>query len=142
MTTAPSGALADAMTRVTGEEHYEATNAKGLRVVLSKRLNNSGITPLDLKVLVRPDPAEEVSKGGIIIPDSTKDRQKFAVTKATIVAVGANAFRDWGEVFSPAPGERILHAQYAGARVKGEDGEDYIIMNDEDVVAWVEEAKK
>lgn len=102
-------------------------------------MNSSGITPLDLKVLVLPDPTEEVSKGGIIIPDTTKDRQKFAVTKATIVAAGDNAFREWGDsAYSPKVGDRILHAQYAGARVKGADDQDYIIMNDDDVVAVME----
>jgi len=139
MTNAPTGALAEAITRATGEEHYEATNAKGLRVVLSKRLNNSGIEPLDLKVLVRPDTAEEKTKGGIIIPDQTKDRNKFAVVKATLIENGANAFKEWGLGNSPAAGSRILMAQYAGARVKGIDGQEYILMNDEDVLAIIKE---
>lgn len=101
-------------------------------------MNSSGITPLDLKVLVQPDEAETKTAGGIIIPDTTKDRQKFAVTKATVTAVGPNAFRDWGDAYSPKPGDRVLHAQYAGSRVKGADDTDYIIMNDEDVVAVLE----
>lgn len=98
-------------------------------------MNASGITPLDLKVLVRPDPAETKSIGGIIIPDSVSDKQKFAVVKATLVAVGPNAFREWGEGNAPEPSNRILMAQYAGARVKGADDIDYILMNDEDVIA-------
>lgn len=101
-------------------------------------MNSSGITPLDLKVLVLPDPSDEITKGGIIIPETTKDRQKFAVTKATVVAVGPNAFREWGEAYNPKPGDRVLHAQYAGSRVKGADDTDYILMNDEDVVAVLE----
>lgn len=102
-------------------------------------MNPSGIEPLDLKVLVRPDTAEEVTKGGIIIPDQTKDRNKFAVVKATLVESGSNAFKEWGIGNSPAAGSRILMAQYAGARVKGLDGQDYVIMNDEDVLAIIKE---
>lgn len=102
-------------------------------------MNPSGIEPLDLKVLVRPDTAETKTKGGIIIPDSTADRQKFAVTKATLTAVGDNAFKEWGLGNAPAAGSRILMAQYAGARVKGLDGQEYILMNDEDVLAIIKE---
>lgn len=102
-------------------------------------MNSSGIEPLDLKVLVRPDKAEERTKGGIIIPDETKDRQKFAVVKATLIASGSNAFKEWGLGNSPAPGARILMAQYAGARVKGQDAEEYVLMNDEDVIALIKE---
>lgn len=102
-------------------------------------MNSSGIEPLDLKVLVRPDTAEEVTKGGIIIPDTTKDRQKFAVVKATLIQSGSNAFKEWGIGNAPAAGSRILMAQYAGARVKGQDGEEYVLMNDEDVIALLKE---
>lgn len=98
-------------------------------------MNASGIEPLDLKVLVRPDSAEKVTKGGIIVPDSTSDRQKFAVVKATLIEAGSNAFKEWGVGNAPAAGARILMAQYAGARVKGKDGEDYVLMNDEDCIA-------
>ena len=102
-------------------------------------MNPSGIEPLDLKVLVRPDAAEEVTKGGIIIPDDTKARNKFAVLKATLIEAGANAFKEWGIGNAPAAGARILMAQYAGARVKGADDQEYILMNDEDVLAIIEE---
>ncbi len=104
-------------------------------------MNPSGIEPLDLKVLVRPDSAETKTAGGIIIPDATADRQKFAVLRATLIESGANAFKEWGLGNAPAPGSRILMAQYAGARVKGQDGEEYILMNDEDVVAILKEEK-
>ena len=104
-------------------------------------MNSSGIKPLDLKVLVLPDAADETTKGGIIIPDSTKDRQKFAVVKAQLIEVGDNAFKEWGVGNAPAAGLRILMAQYAGARVKGQDDREYVLMNDEDVIALIEEEK-
>ena len=72
------------------------------------------------------------------MPDQAKDRQKYAGTVATVIAVGDNAFIEWGEgAVSPAPGDRILFAQYTGAREKGADGDDYLIMNDEDVLCVV-----
>lgn len=102
-------------------------------------MNSSGIEPLDLKVLVRPDTADKVSAGGIIIPDATADRQKFAVVKATLIEAGSNAFKEWGLGNAPKAGARILMAQYAGARVKGQDEADYVLMNDEDVIALLKE---
>lgn len=102
-------------------------------------MNSSGIEPLDLKVLVLPDKAETKTAGGIYIPDATADRQKFAVVKATLIEVGSNAFKEWGVGNAPKAGSRILMAQYAGARVKGRDEEDYVLMNDEDVIAILKE---
>lgn len=101
--------------------------------------NTSGIIPKDHKVLVLPDPSEEKTAGGIIIPDAVKDRNKFATMRATLLAVGSNAFADWGDGAGVEPGARILMAQYAGARTKGIDGADYILMNDEDVIAEIRE---
>lgn len=100
--------------------------------------NPSGIIPKDHKVLVLPDPAED-KIGSIIVPDAVKDRNKFATMRATLIAVGGNAFLDWGEGQGVTPGSRIIMAQYAGARTKGVDGVEYVLMNDEDVVAELKE---
>lgn len=100
--------------------------------------NPSGIRPLDVKVLVLPDPVEEKTAGGIILAPTITDKQKFAVVKATLIAAGPNAFAEWGGDNAPTVGTRILMAQYAGARVKGGDDKDYILMNDEDVIAALE----
>jgi chaperonin GroES len=101
--------------------------------------NPSGIVPLDLRILVKPDPVEEVTKGGIILADTTRDKQKYAATKATLVAVGANAFKEWGaNALVPVPGARVCYAQYAGAEQKGADGERYCVMNDADLLAVLE----
>lgn len=101
-------------------------------------MNSSGITPLDLRIVVKPDPVEEVSKGGIVLPGTAIDKAKYAATKATLVAMGDNAFREWGvEARKPEPGDRVLYAQYTGAREKGADGEDYVVMNDADLIAVI-----
>lgn len=105
--------------------------------------NSSGVTPLDLRVVVRPDPVETKTKGGIIIPDEAKEREKYATVKGTLIAAGENA---WEEAAArsphftrPQPGDRIMIAKYGGILFKGADGEDYRIMNDEDVIARLEE---
>lgn len=100
--------------------------------------NPSGITPLDLKVLVRPDEAEE-KIGSIYVPDTAKDKAKYAGTKATLVEIGPNAFKDWGPGNGPKVNDRVLFAQYSGARVKGSDGVDYIVMNDQDIICILKE---
>lgn len=103
-------------------------------------LNSSGIVPLDVRVLVKPDPAKD-KVGGIYLPDSVKEQDKFAQMKATLVACGANA---WCEAASgagfvaPEPGARVLIGKYAGIRVTGDDGADYIIMNDADITGVLE----
>lgn len=104
--------------------------------------NPSGIVPLDLRILVRPDPVEEVTKGGIILADTIRDRQKYAATAGTLIAVGDNAFQGWADSSrKPKPADRICYAQYAGAEVKGADGERYVVMNDADLLAVIEESQ-
>lgn len=100
--------------------------------------NTSGLKPVDLRILVKPDPVEE-KVGSIYLPDQHKDRAKFAGTKATLIAVGDNAFREWGDdARKPKPGDRVLFAQYTGARHEGEDGAEYVLMNDTDLLAVIE----
>jgi co-chaperonin GroES (HSP10) len=89
--------------------------------------NTSGLVPVDLRILVKPDAVEEVTKGGIIRPDSVRDKAKYAATKATFIQAGENAFTEWGsDARKPMPGDRVLFAQYSGARELGADGDDYV----------------
>lgn len=98
--------------------------------------NTSGIQPVDVRLLVQPDAPREQTKGGIIIPDAVKTKEQFASVRATVVAVGDNVGADWGDnARKPAPGDRVLMAQYSGTNVKGDDDTDYRIINDADVVA-------
>jgi len=101
-------------------------------------MNNSGFQPLDLKVLVMPDPVQD-KVGNIFIPEQAKEKEKFATVKGTLIAAGENA---WEEAASrsanfttPKPGDRILIAKYGGILLTGDDGKDYRIMNDTDVIA-------
>lgn len=101
-------------------------------------MNTSGIEPLDVRVLVRPDPVEE-KVGSIFIPQQEQERQQYAQVKATLIAAGVNAWEEAAArsaaFTAPQPGARVLIAKYGGITVKGDDGEDYRILNDEDVTA-------
>lgn len=103
--------------------------------------NESGIRPLDLKVLLLPEKTEEVTKGGVYLPDAVKDKEKFAAVRAKLIAVGQNAFREWGAGAAPEIGSTVMTAQYAGLRQKGADGVDYVVANDSDVIAVLEVAE-
>lgn len=105
-------------------------------------VNTSGLAPVDLRILVKPDVMEEKTAGGIIRPDQVIDRAKYAATRATFIEAGANAFTEWGsDARRPQPGDRVLFAQYTGAREKGADGADYVVMNDKDLLAVIEAAQ-
>lgn len=101
--------------------------------------NPSGLHPVEYKVLVRLDPVEERTAGGIFIPDDRQDRDQMAQTYATLIEVGGNAFEGW-EDRVPKPGDRILIDKYAGTTPKAGDFTDlYRVCNDKDIVAIIEE---
>ncbi len=105
-------------------------------------MNTSGIVPLDMRVLVKPDPVEEVTKGGIILAASHVEKEKYATCKATLIAVGVNAWaeaRRSPDFIAPEPGDRVLIAKYGGVNLKGYDGDDYRILNDEDLTGLLRE---
>lgn len=104
--------------------------------------NLTGIRPTEFKCLIAPKAVEE-KIGSIIIPDATKESEKYAQIEGQIVALSHLAFsyasaEEWGER-KPKPGDRILYAKYAGVRVKGKDGKEYVLVNDKDICATIEE---
>lgn len=112
-------------------------NAFNATLEMMQPLNTSGVDPLDMRVLVLPDPVEEVTKGGIILADATKEQAKYATVKATLIAAGETAWAEaiaGGRFTPPQPGQRVMIAKYGGSVFKGDDGREYRIMNDEDVI--------
>lgn len=103
-------------------------------------LNTSGIEPIDQRVVVLPDPVEERTAGGIILPDQHKEREQWAQAKGTLVAVGACA---WSEAKrergfeAPKSGARVMFAKYGGVTFEGDDGKQYRIMNDADITGVI-----
>jgi len=90
------------------------------------------VRPLGDRVLVKRIEAEEMTKGGIVLPDTAKEKPK----EGEIVAVGEGKMLDNGKRATPQVnvGDRILFTSYAGTEVKIE-GEDYLIMREEDILA-------
>jgi chaperonin GroES len=89
----------------------------------------SKITPLHDRVIVKPNAAEETTKGGIIIPDTAKEKPM----RGTVVAAGPGK-KD--EPTSVKEGDTVLYGKYAGTEVSF-DGEDLLIMRESDILAIV-----
>ncbi|MEI6575863.1 MAG: co-chaperone GroES [Bacteroidota bacterium] len=87
------------------------------------------IKPLHDRVLVEPAKAEEKTVGGIIIPDTAKEKPQ----KGTIVAVGPGK-KD--EPMTVKEGDTVLYGKYAGTEITVE-GNDYLIMRESDIVAVI-----
>jgi chaperonin GroES len=91
--------------------------------------------PLHDRVLVRRIEAEEKTAGGIIIPDTAKEKPQ----EGEVVAVGPGARDDSGKIveLSVKPGDRILFGKWSGSEVKIE-GEELLIMKESDILGVVE----
>jgi chaperonin GroES len=91
------------------------------------------IKPVEYKVLVLPEVVEDKTEGGIFIPEQIKEKDQIAQCKATVVAVGGNAFEDWkGRI--PHEGDTVYMAKYAGYQVN-QEGKVYRLINDKDIAA-------
>ena len=90
--------------------------------------------PLHDRVVVRRLDSEEKSKGGIIIPDTAKEKPSEGV----IVAVGPGARDDSGKIIAPdvKEGDRILFGKWSGTEVKL-DGEELLIMKESDIMGVI-----
>jgi len=100
-----------------------------------------GVTPVEFKVLVKPDKVEDKSAGGLYLPDSSRDRQQYAMDRGEIMAVGAGFWVDLpGD--TPRVGDRVIFNKYAGSIVDIQDGdnrETCRLINDKDICAILEE---
>ena len=93
------------------------------------------VKPLGDKVLLRRVDAQEKSKGGIVIPDTAKEKPR----EGRVVAVGSGHTTDEGKVvpFQVKKGDRVLFSSYAGTEIKLE-GHDFVIMGEDDILAIFE----
>lgn len=89
------------------------------------------IRPLNDRILVKRLEGEERTAGGIIIPDSAKEKP----AEGEVVAVGPGKLNDAGErvAMDVAVGDRVLFSKYGGSEVKL-DGEDFLIMREDDIL--------
>ncbi|MDD5772970.1 MAG: co-chaperone GroES [bacterium] len=93
------------------------------------------ITPLGDRILVKRLEAEEKTKGGIILPETAKEKPQ----EGKVEAIGTGKINEDGKVIplTLKKGDRIIFTSYAGTEVKSA-GEDYLLMREEDVLAKVE----
>jgi chaperonin GroES len=93
------------------------------------------IRPLNDRILVKRLEEEGKTAGGIIIPDSAKEKP----AEGEIVSVGPGKLNDKGErtAMDVKPGDRVLFSKYGGTDVKI-DGDDYLIMREDDILGVLE----
>jgi chaperonin GroES len=91
-------------------------------------------TPLHDRVVVRRIEGEEKTKGGLIIPDTAKEKP----SEGEVIAVGEGARKDSGELIpmTVKSGDRILFGKWSGTEVKI-DGEDLLIMKESDILGVI-----
>ena len=97
-------------------------------------MSNSKIKPLQDRILVKRLSGEEKTKGGIIIPDSAKEKP----FEGEVIAVGNGKILDNGtkQPLEVKPGDKVLFSKYAGTEVKIED-EEYSIMREDDILGII-----
>ena len=90
------------------------------------------IHPVGDRVVVKPSAKEEVTRFGIVIPDSAKEKPQ----EGTVVAVGKGKALDNGKrgEMEVKEGDRVLFAKYGGTEFK-QDGEDYLVLRESDILA-------
>ncbi|MDP6101473.1 MAG: co-chaperone GroES [Dehalococcoidia bacterium] len=92
----------------------------------------SKLEPLGDRVVVKPIPRDDVTKGGIYLPDTAKEKPQ----EGKVVAVGPGKVGDDGKrlVMDVKNGEIVIYARYAGTELK-EDDEELIILRESDILA-------
>lgn len=94
-----------------------------------------GYRPLGDRLLVKPNPSEETTKSGIVLPDSAQEKPQ----EGTVVSTGPGGKDDSGKVVAMEvkKGEIVLYSKYSGTEVKI-DGKEHLIIKESDVLAIVE----
>jgi chaperonin GroES len=90
------------------------------------------LQPLADRVVIKPMPREDTTKGGIILPDTAKEKPM----EGKVLAVGPGTLTDEGKrvPLDIKVGDTVVYAKYAGTEIK-EDGEDLIILRESDILA-------
>jgi chaperonin GroES len=90
------------------------------------------IEPLGDRVVIKPIPKEEVSKGGIVLPDTAKEKPQ----EGKIIAVGPGRLTDDGKriAMEVKKGDKVIYSKYAGTEFKLDD-EELVIMREGDILA-------
>jgi chaperonin GroES len=95
---------------------------------------NGNLTPLGDRVVVKPIQRDEVTKSGIVLPDTAKEKPQ----RGEVIAVGRGRLTDTGErlPMDVSAGDQVLFAKYAGTEFKLDEVE-YLILSEKDILAIV-----
>jgi len=104
-------------------------------------MNESGISVSGDRVLIDPEVIEEKSEGGIIIAESIREQHGISNVFGKLVGVGKDCWTDYDAPFAQV-GDRVVFAKFGGLFITGEDGVDYRIFNDTDIIATVSDGVK
>ena len=93
------------------------------------------IKPLGDRIVVKPLEAETKTKGGIVLPDTAKEKPQ----EGKVVAVGKGKILDNGTTQAPEVkvGDKVLYGKYSGNEITTKEGEELLIMREEDILAIV-----
>ena len=92
------------------------------------------IQPLADRIVLKVLDAKEVTKGGIVLPDTAQEKPQ----EAEVISVGKGRVSDDGKVIAPEvkPGDKVLFGKYSGTEITI-DGNEYLILKEEDILAIV-----
>lgn len=101
---------------------------------MTMAISATNITPLGDRVVVRPLEREEVTKSGIVLPDTAKEKPQ----EGEVIAAGPGRLADDGKriAMELKKGDKVIFAKYAGTELKIEDTE-YLILRESDILAKV-----
>ncbi len=102
---------------------------------MAKATASKTLRPLGDRVVVKPSAREEMTKSGIVLPDTAKEKPQ----EGSILAIGPGRVLDDGkrEPMDVKVGQKVLYGKYAGTEFKV-DGEEYLIVSQKDILAVVE----
>lgn len=94
------------------------------------------IRPTGARVIIKPEQPEDISLGGVIIPDTSKT----PTLKGIVIEVGPGTYTEDGKLIPPCvePGDFVLVQAFSGAQVKA-NGEEYLIINDRDIICIIDD---
>lgn len=101
----------------------------------TKQKTKLNVRPMGDRVIISALPQEEMTKGGVILPDTAKEKPQ----QGEVVAVGKGRVSDTGELIKMTVkvGDRVLYGKYSGTEVKIE-GEEYLIVKESEILAVIE----
>ncbi len=133
----PDGDAAGARSGGTGtRNHQEGTALATATATKATTQATKKLKPLGDRVVIKPTAREEMTKSGIVLPDTAKEKPQ----EGTILAVGPGRTLDDGkrESMDVKEGQKVLYAKYAGTEFKVE-GDDLLIVSQKDILAVVED---